>query len=803
MGHYGPMVEGFVVHAYADVARDRVLAAGRLADGRSFAAACPAPASFLIEEADLEAARAFLPPFESSPSPLVSFGAARPLVLLSFSGLASRKAAAAALGRAGLRSPDADLRPADALLVEAGIRGPVAVSGDSRPGRGVDLVFPEARLDPGPAGLRVPLRIASIDIETDEATRAVRAVSLDVRSAAGDGLFSSVGVVAPRAGFVPPDADGVAFRADEAALLQAFQRDLRAADPDVLTGWNFLDFDYPRLAERFSALGLPFRLGRSTEAARFLEGEGRRSAAAFVPGRQVLDALRAVRSGGERYDDYKLETVARAVLGEGKLVASTGADKLEELDRLWREDPAAFGAYCLRDASLVQDVLERTGLFRLAVERAALTGVSLDKAWTSVASFERVYALGLRARGVAPLPPRASGDVSGAAGGTVLEPRVGLFRSVAVLDFRSLYPTIIRTFNVDPLARARAAAAPGPIVAPNGAEFDRGSGILPALIGDYFAARRAALDAGDETAAYVYKILMNSFYGVLGSDTCRYARTDLAGAITSFARKWLHFSRDFFRGRGFRVLYGDTDSLFVESPLPDGASADDYAAWGADRCAELNAKLAEAVRAEYGTESFLELRFDKAYPRFLIPPVRAEAVPAGAVARGRAKGYAGLLLERGGTSVDVKGMEAARSDSTPLARRFQVELLGLVFRDGTEDDAFAFLRETARSLASGALDGELVYRRRLARPVESYTASTPPHVRVARALGWEGRRGVVEYVWTSAGPAAVADPAPRPDYAHYLETQVLPVARSVAAACGWDAARFSPSALGSQLQLPF
>ena len=162
-------------------------------------------------------------------------------------------------------------------------------------------------------------------------------------------------------------------------------------------------------------------------------------------------------------------------------------------------------------------------------------------------SFERIYGTELLRTGIAPPAPDPGADVSGAGGGTVLEPQPGVFDNVAVFDFRSLYPTVMLTFNIDPLAHARAKTeTERQIVAPNGAAFSRRPGLLPALISEYFAARRLAIDAGDSIAGQVYKILMNSFYGVLGTGACRYGRTQLAGSITSFARKWLLFSRDWF-----------------------------------------------------------------------------------------------------------------------------------------------------------------------------------------------------------------------------------------------------------------
>jgi DNA polymerase-2 len=309
------------------------------------------------------------------------------------------------------------------------------------------------------------------------------------------------------------------------------------------------------------------------------------------------------------------------------------------------------------------------------------------------------------------------------------------------------------------------------------------------LIAEYFAARKRAISAGDATATQVYKILMNSFYGVLGSSACRYGRTELAGAITSFARKWLLFSRDWFCEKGLRVLYGDTDSLFVETGLGDKAGYEEFQTVCNGMAGEINTCLSEKILEEYGLESHIELRFEKAYRRFLIPPLRA--VHDEGSSRGRAKGYGGAILESDGElTVEVKGMEAVRSDSTPLARRLQMELLELVFSDCREEVFAEKVRDTLKQLRQGKLDGELVYRKRLSRPPETYTASTPPQVKAARALGWHHRRGTVEFVWTIAGPAPVSLPHEALDYDHYTDSQVLPLARSIAAAASWNTELF-------------
>ena len=843
--------QGFIVHAWPDLRKDRLYCLGRLADGRSFAAVEENWRPYIhVFENNLQRALSLLAslPLEEIPAELEPFSGAERLHCLRFSRYGDRAKAAALLEDAAIQSPDAGIKPADLFLMEKLVRGPVTLHGHTVPGRRVDMVIREPEFAPPEKNFVIPLRVAAVDIETDVKSGLIRAVSVAWTTGLRDGIVETeTGGIK---GIVHVLATGgintntVNFCKDEKSLLTAFVDDIRRIDPDVITGWNFLDFDFPRLAERYGRLHVPFTLGRSAEAAKYFPGDPpgnsrerlwrRRSASAIVPGRQVLDALRIVRAGtwgsvgelrGSWSDDpaagFSLESVSQTVLGEGKIVHSSGEEKIAELDRLYAANPLRFGEYCLRDSELALRILAKTGLFRLTLERASLTGVSLDKAWTSVVSFERIYGTELRRRGIAPPAPDSGADVSGAAGGTVLDPLPGLFENVAVFDFRSLYPTVMRTFNIDPYAHAHSgnyAPLGAPIIAPNGAAFSRSPGPLPQLIAEYFSARRRAIDAGDSIAAQVYKILMNSFYGVLGTGACRYGRSELAGAITSFARKWLLFSRDWLSAQGFRVLYGDTDSLFVETGFGDTAVYGDFEERCSGLAKEINLRIAETIRNEYNMESFIELRFEKAYRRFLIPPLRN--IHTEGESRGRAKGYSGYLIhpseQRDGTggtssveslSVEVKGMEAVRSDSTPLARRLQLELLDFVFSGGGEAGFREKVRKTLEDMHGGKLDSELVYRKRLVRYPETYTSSTPPQVKAARALGWKKRRGTVEYLWTLDGPQPVSLVSAKIDYDHYAESQVFPVAHSIAEAAHWDTEYYVKGRSGDftegQMDLPF
>src|SRR6185437_16139470 len=154
-------------------------------------------------------------------------------------------------------------------------------------------------------------------------------------------------------------------------------------------------------------------------------------------------------------------------------------------------------------------------------------------------------------------------------GGHVLEPVAGLHRDVWVFDFKSLYPSIIRTFNIDPLSYVAQPLPQDEVIRTPGGAFRREPAILPRMLDALFPRREAAKKIGDEVAAHAIKILMNSFYGVLGTSACRFYNPALANSITGTGREILLWSKRWFETAGFTVLYGDTDSLFVQSHRAD------------------------------------------------------------------------------------------------------------------------------------------------------------------------------------------------------------------------------------------
>jgi DNA polymerase-2 len=651
---------------------------------------------------------------------------------------------------------ESDVKPHERFLMERFVTSSMRLHGRATMRSGV-LCFESPSIKT--VEVRPALSILSLDLETDGFDGPLLSAAIATRD------LERVFVRGPGS-----DRGVITFAGDERALLGALFDAICAVDPDVLAGWNVVDFDLAVLEDRCRAHRVPFAIGRAGESARVLAGaSSRQPSVARVPGRVVLDGIATLKSATHRFERFTLDYVANELLGRGKKIAK-GVNPVAEIRRMHREDPDALAAYNLEDCRLVLDIFERADLIGFAMERARLTGLAMDRQGGSVAALDHLYLPRLHRRGFVAPDVASDVDVVASPGGHVLESVPGLYRDVLSFDFRSLYPSIIRTFRIDPLGLSQ----PGenPLRGEDGATFAREGAILPALIETLHDARSQAMAAKNEALSRAIKIVMNSFYGVLGTPGCRFFDARLPTSITRRGHAVIERARAFFVERGLVVLYGDTDSLFVHfgHAPPDG----DLRERGQALAAELTRVLADEIRRAVGVESHLELRFESHYLRFLMPTTRGTE-------RGSKKRYAGLVRKsRGELSVVVRGLEAVRTDWTPLARRVQRELLRRVFVDEPFEP---WLQEVARDLASGRFDDELVYRKRLRQKLADYASDgAPPHVRAARMRDGEDgedregeRAAEIAYVVTTRGPEPLSERKAPIDHGHYLVKQLAPV----------------------------
>ncbi|NNG65023.1 DNA polymerase II, partial [Pseudomonas fragi] len=281
-----------------------------------------------------------------------------------------------------------------------------------------------------------------------------------------------------------------------------------------------------------------------------------------------------------------------------------------------------------------------------------------------------------------------------------------------------------RTFLIDPLGLVEGLREPGDetsVPGFRGARFSRTRHCLPAIIERVANGREVAKREKNAPLSQALKIIMNAFYGVLGSSGCRFFDTRLASSITLRGHEIMLKTRALIEAQGYSVIYGDTDSTFVW--LRSEHSEADAARIGRELVQHVNQWWQAHVRDEYGLSSALELQFETHYSRFLMPTIRGAE-------EGSKKRYAGLVAHADGRREMVyKGLETVRSDWSPLAQQFQQALYLRIFNRQPYQD---YVRDFVRSTLAGEHDELLIYRKRLRRQLSDYERNVPPHVRAAR-----------------------------------------------------------------------
>ncbi|WP_028997049.1 DNA polymerase II [Azohydromonas australica] len=674
------------------------------------------------------------------------------------------------LKRAGVPVFEADIRPPERYMMERFITAPVRFSG-TPDHRGVVL---HARMKPAP-GYRPRLRLASLDVETSQHG--------ELYSIAIEGCGQrQVWVLGPLSG----NEEAVDFRLDvvesRAQLLQALGDWLERHDPDAIIGWNLVQFDLRILHEHSQRLQVPLRLGRGGALMEW-RTHGTQSGHFFAAaaGRLLIDGIEALRSATWSFASFALENVARELLGEGKAI-DTPHERLAEIDRMFAQDKVALARYNLKDCELVTRIFARTQVLDFLLERATVTGLPADRNGGSVAAFTHLYLPRMHRLGF--VAPSLGEERPGSSpGGFVMDSQPGLYDSVLVLDYKSLYPSIIRTFLIDPVGLIEGlhgADETESVSGFDGARFSRTRHCLPAMVERVWQGREAAKREGNQPLAQALKIIMNSFYGVLGTRGCRFSDPRLTSSITRRGHEIMRRTRGLIEAEGWRVIYGDTDSTFVW--LGHEHTPADAARIGRHLVQHVNQWWREHLQREFGLESALELQFETHYRRFLMPTIRGSQ-------EGSKKRYAGLVRRDDGSEHLVfKGLETVRSDWTPLAQQFQQALYLRVFQRQPYQE---YVRDFVRRTLAGDMDELLVYRKRLRRDLEDYQRNVPPHVRAARmadendkrlgrALQYQGSsRTRISYVMTTSGPQPLEMSHAPIDYHHYIERQLQPVADAI------------------------
>ncbi len=585
------------------------------------------------------------------------------------------------------------------------------------------------------------------------------------------------------------DAPFVRVVETESQIISELNRLIRECDPDIILTYNGDAFDLPYLKERAHVLGLKIPWGRDGSEPRIRKAGGGNTTVDIV-GRAHVDVFQIVEFmaavGAINTFKLDLENVYRAVLGKDKV-------KIEHRDiaKEWAEgDLRRLATYNLQDSIACYELgMEFLPLYEELARLTASTLYNVVRMSTSQIVEWKLILEAFRAGKVVPRKPKEEEVqrrlMHSYEGAFVKEPVPGLHERIAVLDFRSLYPTIIISHNVDPdTVNAPYCRPEEAYVSPAGHYFCKEpKGLLPRMLEDVLRERFALkdqmkrMDKKDPQYRVVFakqqalKIVANSAYGYLGFARARWYSRECAEAITAWARKYIKDVMKMAEEFGFRVIYGDTDSVFVV--IPEG--------WGLEKVFEfldmVNSKLPKPMTLE----------FDGYYVRGIFLTKRGGR-------RAAKKKYA-LIDEKG--NLKITGMEYVRRDWAEIAKEVQKRVLELVLGEGKPEEAVKYVKKVIDEIRSGKVPKEkLIIYTQIRRDLDRYEARGPHVAAAMKAM----RRGVkiepgtiIGYIITKRGKsisdkAELAAFVEEGDYdpEYYINNQVLPAVMPILEELGYS-----------------
>ena len=551
----------------------------------------------------------------------------------------------------------------------------------------------------------------------------------------------------------------------ERDLLEAFANKLEEMDVDLIASYGLTTFDMPLILERLNKHNVQtfWKIGRLKRG----RGSGKTKLEVAMAGRLPVDA-RVMCSEFWRSKANDFSSIVKDIFGDSRQVIDhfDVVPKLSDYDSLKN-----LVNYNGRDAFWVSQIIKKIQILPLTLQISKLSGCPWQRVLLGKAS-PRCETLLLHMftlfHYVVPEKQKAEGILKREAkykGGKVLSPERGFYETcVCVLDFNSLYPSIIREYNIcfttvdksNPNAKAARAKR----------EKEKKEGILPQIMERLLQARQtvkqdlakcnqrleAATDSKIQEAIRVeivrlqikekaIKVLANSMYGYLGFKSSRFQANHLAALITECGREILEDTAKFMENQQYKVVYGDTDSVMINSNTKDPVEATRIAQ-------ELSMKISSKYR-------FLKLGVDYVFQKMLL------------VAK---KKYAAMVyLGPGKTRIDKKGLDMVRRDWSEVTKKLSEFIIGEFMSGNEKDEANRLVLQELETVAKMMHNGgaaveresqtfpdgisisDLAITKALKKALDQYPMSNASaHVVVARRMAEKGENvapnATIEYV---------------------------------------------------------
>ncbi|NPA05363.1 MAG: DNA polymerase II [Crenarchaeota archaeon] len=498
---------------------------------------------------------------------------------------------------------------------------------------------------------------------------------------------------------------------DDRGVIREFINYVKSYDPDIIIGYNSNKFDWPYLLARAHYLGMRLDVTRRVGAEPTTSVYGHVS----VAGRLNVDLY----DYAEEMHEIKVKTLEEVAEYLGVM------RKDERVLIPWWEIPSYWDdkerkrklllQYALDDVRSTYGIGEK--ILPFAIQLSYVTGIPLDQVGAMSVGFRLEWYLMRAAYTMNELVPnRVERREESYRGAIVLEPLRGIHENIAVLDFSSMYPNIMIKYNVGPDTLVRPGEPYNPdevYVAPEvGHKFRKHppgffKQVLVRLLELRKRIKAEMKKYPPDTPEYrvlderqkAVKVLANATYGYMGWTAARWYCRECAEAVTAWGRNLIRTVIEYARKLGLKVIYGDTDSLFV-TYIPDKVK-----------------KLIDFVENELG----FEIKIDKIYKRVFFTEAK--------------KRYAGLLADG---RIDIVGFEAVRGDWCELAKEVQAKVAEIVLKTGDIEKAIKYVREVVKQLKECKIPIEkLIIWKTITKKLEEYSVEAP-HIAAAKRMIQKG-----------------------------------------------------------------
>jgi DNA polymerase elongation subunit (family B) len=452
----------------------------------------------------------------------------------------------------------------------------------------------------------------------------------------------------------------VLYRSNEQDLLIDFASIITKIDPDVLLGWNSSTFDVPYLKNRMKQLGVEL------EWSRFAELDLMRAYASFVLNKPTLKHL-----------SLKEVAVNEGLIPEDEKYGFDITWWNLNLDQLLR--------YNKRDVWLLVELDKKRNLFNIARMRRLISGVvNFTDTYSPKPMIDSMCLREAKELRVALPTWSLDKKTEKYEGGFVLQPPFGVYHNVAVFDFSRYYPSIMFSFALDPLIYFRYIRERGSFNLKDYLKYaeiyvKRGQAVLlnplrkAMIMRSKIDAELEKVEPGSKeherltSMKQAVKAIINGFYGTCGTDNFRLFSLPIAETVTAIGREGINVVRHYVQKEyGYRVLYSDTDSIFIQVP-----------ALNLERLKELAADITDVINDyfynEYGVETDIRIKFEKFFRAVFFKEVK--------------KRYAFWCTFEDGKECDYigfKGFEIVRTDASPFIKRLEEEMFEIILKQGPE-----------------------------------------------------------------------------------------------------------------------